>query len=377
MNRLTFHLLGLAHIKTTKENSACAYTQKIIKLADMIKSRGHKIYFYGVEGSSVNCDEFISVVDEDVLRKTYGDYDKSRNFFKHSPTDASYKTFNENAIREINERKSERDILLCTLGNYQKPIADAVNLMTVEPGIGYTGVFCANKVFESYAWMHYVYGLMHIENGQWYDAVIPNYFDVSDYPFNDKKEDYLLYFGRIIGRKGVALASEIAKATGNRLYIVGQGSLDNDEEGLHLGSEKHIVYKPAVGPRERAEIMGKAKAVIMPTYYIEPFGGVNVEAQLMGTPVITTDWGAFPETVLHGVTGYRCRTFEEFCWAVKNIYRIKSENCRVWAEKNYSMERVAGMYEEYFQRINRLFASGWYEENPDRRELSWLEKYYV
>ena len=98
MNRLTFHLLGLAHIKTTKENSACAYTQKIIKLADMIKSRGHKIYFYGVEGSSVNCDEFISVVDEDVLRKTYGDYDKSRNFFKHSPTDASYRTFNENAI---------------------------------------------------------------------------------------------------------------------------------------------------------------------------------------------------------------------------------------------------------------------------------------
>ena len=310
-------------------------------------------------------------MDEDVLRKTYGDYDKSRNFFKHSPTDASYRTFNENAIREINKRKSERDILLCTLGNYQKPIADAVNLMTVEPGIGYTGVFCGNKVFESYAWMHYVYGLMHIENGQWYDAVIPNYFDVSDYPFNDKKEDYLLYFGRIIGRKGVALASEIAKATGNRLYVVGQGSLDNDEEGLHIGSEKHIVYKPAVGPRERAEIMGKAKAVIMPTYYIEPFGGVNVEAQLMGTPVITTDWGAFPETVLHGVTGYRCRTFEEFCWAVKNIYRIKCENCREWAEK------VAGMYEEYFQRINRLFASGWYEENPDRRELSWLEKYYV
>lgn len=377
MDKLTFHLLGLAHIKTTRENSSCAYTQKIIKLADMIKSYGHKIYFYGVEGSEVNCDEFITVVSEEVLRKTYGDYDKSRGFFKHDPSDEAYRTFNENAIREINERKGAHDILLCTLGNYQKPIADAVGLMTVEPGIGYTGVFCDNKVFESYAWMHYVYGLMGQENGIWYDAVIPNYFNVEDFPYRDKKEDYLLYFGRIIGRKGVALASEVAKATGNKLYVVGQGSLENSDEGIHLSDEKHIVYKPAVGPEERAEIMGKAKAVLMPTYYIEPFGGVNVEAQLMGTPVITTDWGAFPETVLHAVTGYRCRTFEEFCWAVRNIHTIKPENCRMWAASNYSMQRAAKMYEEYFQRVNRLFKNGWYEENPERTELSWLEKYYL
>lgn len=377
MDKLTFHLLGLAHIKTTRENSSCAYTQKIIKLADMIKSYGHKIYFYGVEGSEVNCDEFITVVSEEVLRKTYGDYDKSRGFFKHDPSDEAYRTFNENAIREINERKGDHDILLCTLGNYQKPIADAVGLMTVEPGIGYTGVFCNNKVFESYAWMHYVYGLMGQENGIWYDAVIPNYFNVEDFPYRDKKEDYLLYFGRIIGRKGVSLASEVAKATGNKLYVVGQGSLENPDEGIHLSDEKHIVYKPAVGPEERAEIMGKAKAVLMPTYYIEPFGGVNVEAQLMGTPVITTDWGAFPETVLHAVTGYRCRTFEEFCWAVRNIHTIKSENCRMWAASNYSMQRAAKMYEEYFQRVNRLFKNGWYEENPERTELSWLEKYYL
>ncbi|MFB0920152.1 MAG: glycosyltransferase [Oscillospiraceae bacterium] len=143
-----------------------------------------------------------------------------------------------------------------------------------------------------------------------------------------------------------------------------------------MGNEKHIVYRPAVGPEERAELLSNAKAVLMPTYYLEPFGGVNVEAQLCGTPVITTDWGAFPETVLHGVTGYRCRVFEEFCWAVKNIHRIRPALCREWAENNYSMDRVGKMYEEYFQRIYRLFEKGWYEGNEARSELSWLERYY-
>ncbi len=376
MSKLRFHFLGLAHLETHKDNSSCAYTQKIIKLAKMIKKYGHTVYFYGVEGSQVECDEFVQVSTQEDLRRSYGDYDRSKHFFKQDPNDWAHQTFNKNAIEGILERKQERDMLLCPMGVYQKSIADAVGLLTVEPGIGYSGVFSDHRVFESYAWMHYIYGLLRIDDGVWYDAVIPNYFDLADFPFNPHKQDYLLYFGRIINRKGVQVASDVAKKTGNQLYIVGQGSLNNPNEGIYLGDEKHIVYHPAVGPSERAELLSNAKAVLMPTYYLEPFGGVNVEAQLCGTPVITSDWGAFPETVLHGVTGYRCRTFEEFCWAVNNISRIKPKACRKWAQDNYSMERVGKMYEEYFQRLNRLFDSGWYEPNDKRDELAWLERYY-
>lgn len=374
--KMRFHLLGLAHLATNRTNSACAYTQKVLKLAKIIKNYGHTLYFYGVEGSEVVCDESITVSSQDILVRCYGDYDKSKEFFKHNPFDLAHRTFNQNAIKAINERKQTHDVLLCPMGNYQKPIADAVELLTVESGIGYTGVFSNYRIFESYAWMHYIYGLLNQGDGSWYDAVIPNYFEVTDFPFKADKEDFLLYFGRIIHRKGVQVASDVAKATGNQLYIVGQGSLDDPAEGLQLGSEKHIKYFPAVGPEERAWFLGNAKAVLMPTYYLEPFGGVNVEAQLCGTPVITSDWGAFPETVLHGVTGYRCRTFEEFCWAVKNIHRIKPEDCRKWAETNYSIERIGRMYEEYFQRINNLFQKGWYQPNEDRQDLEWLNRYY-
>lgn len=376
MPKLRFHLLGLSHIETNRNNMSCAYTQKIIKFAKMIKKYGHTIYFYGVEGSEVECDEFIQVSTNEILLKAYGNYDKTKDFFKHDPDDIANLTFNQNTISEILKRKEPKDILLCTLGNYQKPIADKVNLVTVESGIGYTGILANFRIFESYAWMHHVYGLFKIEDGAWYDAVIPNYFDLEDFPYKEDKQDYLLYFGRIIGRKGVRIASDVAKATGHKLYVVGQGSLDDLNEGLNLGGEKHIFYMPAVGAEERAGLLSNAKAVLMPTYYLEPFGGVNVEAQLCGTPVITSDWGAFSETVLHGTTGYRCRTFEEFCWAVNNISNIKPYKCRQWAEKNYSMDRVGEMYEEYFQRIYKLFNKGWYEKNDGRINLNWLKKYY-
>jgi glycosyltransferase involved in cell wall biosynthesis len=372
MAQLTFHLLGLANLETDPQISVCPFIQKIVNLSKMLKKNGHIVYFYGVEGSKVPCDRYFQVSTQAVLLQTYGPRDKTTNFLTYDPGDAAHCYFNDHAIPLILENKSEGDILLCPMGLCHKAIADAVGLPAVEPGIGYPGTFAPFRVFESYAWMHYLYGRQGMEDGGWYDAIIPNYYDPDEFPFCADKQDYLLYLGRITGRKGVSLASEVAKATGNRLYVVGPGALDNPAEGLALGGEEHLTYHPAVGPAERAKLLGGARAVLMPSYYLEPFGSVCVEAALCGTPIITTDWGAFPETVAHGVTGYRCRTFEEFCWAVEHIDRIRPEACRRWAVEHYSMERVRGMYEEYFQRLHRLYHGGWYAENPSRTELDWL-----
>jgi hypothetical protein len=79
----------------------------------------------------------------------------------------------------------------------------------------------------------------------------------------------------------------------------------------------------------------------------------------------------------NGVTGYRCRTFEHFTWAARNIHNIDPYARRAWSERNFSLERVADMYDEYFFSVRNIFGGkGWYQQNAVRQDLDWLRRYY-
>jgi glycosyltransferase involved in cell wall biosynthesis len=365
MNKYTFHLLGLAHIPTSKVIYACAYTQKIVNLSKMLTELGHKVILYCTEGSNVPDVEMVTVGSEATRREVYGNYDWHKDFFKHDPKDNVHLEFNNNAIMEINRRKQERDFLLCPMGNYDQPIATAVDLMTVESGIGYTGIFADKRVFESAAWMHYLYGALRLQEGCWYDTVIPNAYDIRDFPFTyatpADKEDYYLFVGRLIQRKGLQIAADVTKTLGAKLIVAGQGDLSN-VEGVDLSHYDNLEYIGTVDPAQRFELMRKARAVFVPTHYIGPFEGVAVEAQLCGTPAITTDWGVFQETVQQGVTGFRCRTFREFVRAAQAWATIDPNNCRAWAVQRYSTDMVKWQYQIYFDRLYDLWSErGWYQ----------------
>ncbi|KKK94467.1 hypothetical protein LCGC14_2682570, partial [marine sediment metagenome] len=166
---------------------------------------------------------------------------------------------------------------------------------------------------------------------------------------------------------------EIAKATGTHVKLAGQGSLNSPSP-----SQGEIIeYVGFADAEKRKGLFSRAKGLLMPTIYLEPFGGVSIEAMISGTPVISSDWGVFPETILHGITGYRCRSLDQFVWAVRNIDNISPQVCRDYALANYSLERVSTMYQEYFEMVNSLWnKKGWYQINDKRKSMSWLERYY-
>ena len=100
--------------------------------------------------------------------------------------------------------------------------------------------------------------------------------------------------------------------------------------------------------------MSNAKCVLVPTIYGEPFGGVNVEAQLCGTPVLTTAFGAFPETVSHGKTGYICHTNAEFIEKAKLVDKLNPKKIRKHAER-YLMDNVKKEYQAWFDQLYSLY----------------------
>lgn len=372
--KFRFHVLSLAHTVTSKEYVSCAYTQKVYKFCQMMKERGHTIYLYAHENSDAACDELVPVTNDSVLIETYGEYDWKKNQFKHNTGDLAQKTFNQNAIKEITARKQSGDFLLCFWGFGHEPVADAhPDLIPVEPGIGYhTGLFAPYKIFESYSVRDIAYEKMKWTTPGWHDAIIPNYFDPTDFEYREKKDDYFLYLGRIVEIKGIHIAVQAAERAGVKLLVAGQG----DYESTFGAPPTNVEFVGFADVEKRKALLAGAQALFVPSYYVEPFGGVMIEAFFSGTPVISTDWGSFAENNLHGLTGYRCRTMEQFVWATKNINKIDPKVCRQWAMDNFSLDAIAPMYEEFFYMITSSKKHGWYYENPGRSELDWMTRKY-
>lgn len=286
----------------------------------------YDIVHYGVEGAVVDCT--------------------------HYNVSGDLATFNRQAGEFIRDLKSPDDIILAFYGT---DVRDAANmnpeLKVIEPVIGYdaNGVFATYKVFESYSHMHYYYGVKgQMLTPSWFDAVIPSGKNPGDFEFKLTKQNYALVLGRVIENKGIHVAIQATKEAGIDLVIAGPGDL----KGLGYSNlPSHVTYVGVANKEQRKELLSNAKVLIGATYYLEPFGNMVIEAYFSGTPVITTDWGAFTETVIPGVTGFRCREFREFTEALNNIDSISGQTCYDFAMKNYSFDIVYDKHDKYLQKV--------------------------
>lgn len=364
---MTFHVVSLPHTQTTMEYEACAYTSKTRKFCNMMKSLGHKVYLYASEENEANVDELITIAPKDDQQKWFGNNDFKQKFFNitWNIEDEHWQNTNRRAISQIKKRINKKDFICIIGGVCQKQIADAFPAhMSVEYGIGYEGVFAPFRVYESYSHMHYVQGKLNDDNGRFYDAVIPNYFEPENFQFKNKKEDYFLFLGRFIPRKGVEIAVEVTRRLGKRLVLAGQG-VSKVEGNTIYGDDfsvsgDHILHVGHANVAQRSALLRNATATFMATTYIEPFGGVAIESLLCGTPVIATDFGAFAENIQHGVHGYRFRTIGEAVWGAKNVHKLNNKVIHEYAVENFSVERVKYLYQAYFEQLQTLWEEGFY-----------------
>jgi glycosyltransferase involved in cell wall biosynthesis len=117
-----------------------------------------------------------------------------------------------------------------------------------------------------------------------------------------------------------------------------------------------------MAPR-RGLFLSKLTCLLAPSIYLEPFCGVNVEAQLCGVPVIAPDAGAFVETV-EPETGVLCHTLADYCHGVQLAIDNKFDRAHIRqrAVQRYDMYNVARKYDYAFKCIADLRRKGWYAD---------------
>ncbi|WP_214071576.1 glycosyltransferase family 4 protein [Mucilaginibacter sp. dw_454] len=185
-----------------------------------------------------------------------------------------------------------------------------------------------------------------------YLATVYNGLNTADFEFNDRPQDYLLYFGRIHPDKGTAEAIEIARKSKRKLLIAGIIQDENYfKEKIEPQLDEDIAYVGSAGPEKRNALLGNAIALLHPINFAEPFGLSVAESMLCGTPVIAFNKGSMPELIKDNETGFLVNTVDEAVEVVDELKNINRKTCLDWASSQFSTEKMAGDYFRLYQQI--------------------------
>lgn len=370
---MKLHLLGLPHTYTHPIFSCCAFTGKVLRFGPMMARLGYHVIHYGNAGSEpgpVGVVDHVDVLTREEFTVLGGAEPGAEQYGAKADTStALYAAFNARLRERVEARAEPGDIICLPFGRgHQAGLGGPKTnkCYWVETGIGYRNAFTRYRVYESAAWMYCHAGRETPEGvimGNDYWWVIPNFYDPADWPLQEQPATKTVRFmGRLNADKGLHVLMEIAARRPDiRFEFCGQG----DPRPWLQYPNLHFV-PPFHGPpgEGRADYLGTAAAVLMPTRYVEPFGGVAAEALLCGTPVIASTFGAFPEYILHGENGYLCRTLQDWLAAVDAAVdtgpQWSPKTRQYFAQRRFSMWEVGKLYDAAFKQIANLGDGGWY-----------------
>jgi len=175
-------------------------------------------------------------------------------------------------------------------------------------------------------------------------------------PFRAAADDYLAFIGRISPEKRVDRAIAVATRAGLPLRIAAKvDAVDRDYFARAIEpllQTPGVEYLGEIGDAEKADLLGKARALLFPIDWPEPFGMVVIEALSCGTPVIAWRLGSIPELLDDGVTGFIVDSEDAAVDAVGRIHEIDRLDCRAAFERRFQAERMARDYVAIYERLN-------------------------
>ena len=189
-------------------------------------------------------------------------------------------------------------------------------------------------------------------------GVIHHGLDPDDFTWPNVKEDRLVWVGRSSPDKGPVEAVEIAARVGMPLtMLIKIGEPDERrywEQVIapRLTDEVEVVHN--ADQATKAAELARARAMLFPIDWDEPFGLVMIESLASGTPVVATDRGSVPEIVDHGATGFRVPPDDRVGGSVAALSRIDTVSpvrCRSAFEERFSARRMVAAYDRLFEHL--------------------------
>jgi glycosyltransferase involved in cell wall biosynthesis len=181
-------------------------------------------------------------------------------------------------------------------------------------------------------------------NANWL-ATIPHGLPTSVCPFSRDGGSYLAFLGRISPEKRPDRAIEIAKRAGIPLRLAAKvDAVDMTyfkTEIAPLLDHPLIEFIGEIDETHKSEFLGKARALLFPIDWPEPFGLVMIEAMSVGTPVIAWPNGSVPEVIVDGVSGWIVDSIEAAAEAAQQASHMDRSKVRAEFERRFTAERMA------------------------------------
>src|SRR6266508_822550 len=175
---------------------------------------------------------------------------------------------------------------------------------------------------------------------------------LDDYTFRAEKDDYVAFIGRIAPCKGPHLAIDAAQRAGVRLKLAGEiqpmfRPYWEEQIRPHIGGD--IEYLGEADPATKNDLLSRARALLFPIEWEEPFGLAMLEAMACGTPLLAFGRGSVPEVVSDGVSGWICRDVVDMAERISSP-GVAAESCRAWVAAHFSLDRMVDGYLEIYDR---------------------------
>ncbi|MBO9541595.1 glycosyltransferase family 4 protein [bacterium] len=190
-----------------------------------------------------------------------------------------------------------------------------------------------------------------------YVGTVYNGIDLSAQRPRARKEDFLLFLGRLCEAKGTHTAIALAQRLDLPLVLAGKvDPVDREyfeaQVAPHLSDPK-IRFVGEVHGAAKWDLLSRARCLVFPIQWAEPFGLVMIEAMACGTPVVATRYGSVPEVVEPMVSGWIADDFEGLVEGVSRAAHIPATSCRGWVEARFSAEAMVEGYLSVYERILR------------------------